>query len=232
MVLGNGLVAKGFRRYEEDDRFLIFASGVSNSSNKEVSEFIRERELLESNIHENQNKTLVYFGTCSVYDPILNHSPYVIHKLNMEKLIRDNHAHYHIFRISNLAGNTPNPHTVLNFFIQHINSGELFYLWKNASRNIIDIDDAFAICDQILQRDLFRNEVINIANPTNYPVMQIVENIEHLLGKKGRYELIERGSNPVINTESIQSLISERGIQFDATYLRRTIKKYLGKNDL
>ncbi|PWT71928.1 MAG: NAD-dependent dehydratase [Bacteroidetes bacterium] len=228
MVLGNGLVANGFKRYEHDDRFLIFASGVSNSANREVAEFVREQELLEYSIRENQHKTLVYFGTCSVYDPVLNNSPYVIHKLAMEKLIRENHSDYFVFRISNLAGNTSNPHTVLNFFVQHIISGQFFYLWKNASRNIIDMEDAFAICDRILQKETFKNEIINIANPANYAVTQIVGTIEKLLGKKGNYELIEKGSNPVINTDAIRPIISELGIQFDSAYLCRTIEKYFG----
>jgi nucleoside-diphosphate-sugar epimerase len=232
MVLGNGLVANGFKKYEHNDRFLIFASGVSNSANLEDAEFTRERELLERSIRQNKDKIFVYFGTCSVYDHLLNQSLYVKHKLAMEKLVQDNHDHYHIFRISNLAGHTNNTHTVLNFFVQHIVSGEFFYLWRNASRNIIDIDDAYLICNEILQKDLFRNEIVNIANSSNYPVTQIVESIEERLGKKGHYELIDKGSNPEIDTETIHSLISELGIYFDSTYLCRTIKKYFGTNDI
>ncbi|HEX4849266.1 MAG TPA: NAD-dependent epimerase/dehydratase family protein, partial [Puia sp.] len=179
-----------------------------------------------------RNSIFVYFGTCSVYDHLLNQSSYVKHKLAMEKLVRDNHDHYHIFRISNLAGHTSNTHTVLNFFVQHIISGEIFYLWKNASRNIIDLDDAFSICHEILQKDLFRNEIVNIANPSNYPVVQIIESIEKVLQKKGHYELIDKGSNPEIHTEQIRALISDLSIQFDSTYLCRTIKKYFGPNDI
>ncbi|MEJ0107137.1 MAG: hypothetical protein WDO19_33440 [Bacteroidota bacterium] len=84
-----------------------------------------------------------------------------------------------------MAGKTSNPHTVLNYFIQHILTGDFFYVWQKAARNIIDIDDAYAICDYILQNKMYKNEIINIANPINYPVTAIVNGIEEYFDKKG-----------------------------------------------
>src|SRR5215831_3721322 len=46
MVLGTGLVAGGFKAYVQNEKFLIFASGVSNSGNMDPDAFKREEQLL------------------------------------------------------------------------------------------------------------------------------------------------------------------------------------------
>ncbi|CAN5470935.1 hypothetical protein BH10BAC2_BH10BAC2_23970 [soil metagenome] len=226
MVIGKGLVANAFNRYNDDDRYLVFASGVSNSANKDELHFQREAILLAEALQKNKEKIFIYFSTCSLYDPSLTGIPYVKHKLAMEKMINEQHGHYHIFRISNLAGKTNNPHTVVNFFFQHIASGTTFHIWKHAARNIIDIDDAVIICDHIISNDLFVNETINIANPYNYSVAFIIETMEEILCKKGVYDVIEKSSIPEINTEAISSVIDLLNIQFNEGYLQRTLKKY------
>lgn len=226
MVIGSGLVAKAFTAYQNDDRYLVFASGISNSANEDVTHFAREEKLLKDALQENREKIFIYFSTCSLYDPSLQQTPYVKHKLAMETMITAAHNSYHIFRISNLAGKTDNPHTVLNFFFQHIASGTFFHIWKNAARNIIDIDDAVKLCDYIAKHDLSRNEIVNIANPHNYPIQMIIEAMEKILGKRGNYEVIDKSSVPEIHTDTIQPLVTALDIRFDDRYLIRTLKKY------
>jgi nucleoside-diphosphate-sugar epimerase len=226
MVLGSGLVANGFKEYRDDENCLIFASGVSNSANTDAGAFAREANLLRNSLQQHSEKLFIYFSTCSIYDPSLQASQYVNHKLAMEAILQENHGDYHIFRISNLAGKTNNPHTVLNFFAQHILSRDFFSLWKNASRNIIDLDDAVAICDYLIQNKLFKNKVVNVANPVNYPVLQIIRVLEEILRKKGNFKLIEKGYDPEINTLPIQPFLNELNLPFDKEYLNRTLTKY------
>ena len=232
MVVGNGLIARGFQDYADDDTVIIFASGVSNSANTDIAAFNREQRLLEDTIAANKHRKIVYFSTCSIYDPSLQHSAYVQHKLAMENIIAASHNDYLVFRISNLAGKTDNPHTVFNFFIQHIESGKPFQVWKKATRNIIDISDALLICGHIINNSLFSNQVVNIANPVNYPVIDIVTTIEHYFGKKGNYTLVDKESNPIIDIHPIDKIITDLAINFDRNYLERTIKKYFPINDL
>jgi len=59
MVIGHGFLAKRFESYQNNDRFIIFASGVSNSKNTQDSDYNRERELLSSTIKNNKTKILV-----------------------------------------------------------------------------------------------------------------------------------------------------------------------------
>jgi nucleoside-diphosphate-sugar epimerase len=232
MVLGSGMVARGFNEFIGDDRYLVFASGVSNSATHDSNAFVREKTLLNKSISEHRDKTFVYFSTCSVYDPSQRSMPYVQHKLAMEAMLEEMHHQYHIFRISNLAGKTDNPHTVLNFLAQHIRSGEFFFAWKHASRNIIDLDDAVKVCGHIIKEGLFKNEILNIANITNNPVPEIIGDLEVVLGKKGNYDLIDKGSNPEINTSLVREIYDLLKIGFDQGYLTRTLKKYYGRNDL
>ena len=103
MVIGNGLIAKRFGSYSNEERFLVFASGVSNSKTTDAGLYKREAELLLQSLAANTGKTFIYFSTCSFYDHEEQQSAYVLHKKEMETLIKERAAYYYIFRISNLA---------------------------------------------------------------------------------------------------------------------------------
>jgi len=226
MVIGSGMIAKRFSDYAEDGRFLIFASGVSNSTLNDENAFKRETNMLEGCIKNEPDKNLVYFSTCSIYDPSMKRSPYVLHKLEMENLIKTSGITYNIFRVSNPIGKTENSHTVLNYFIQHILGKEEFTVWKYASRNLIDLDDIYLICNYILRNNLFKKHKVNVANPVNYPVIQIVQAIEKHFGIEGNYQLADKGNSPLIDTSAIQPILSKLKINFNNSYLSSLLQKY------
>jgi nucleoside-diphosphate-sugar epimerase len=226
MVIGNGLVAKRFESYSRNNDFLVFASGVSNSKTKNPEAYNREINLLKDSIQIHKNKSLIYFSTCSVYDPQEKESAYVHHKLNIEDFIQTHARQYNIFRISNLAGTSSNPNTLLNFFFSHVKNGVNFDLWANACRNIIDVDHAYLIIDHILKHKLFPNQVINIANPENHPVKKIIATIETFLNIRSNYIEIDKGTCFEIDTSPIQHIIQELRIRFSPEYLRDLLNKY------
>jgi nucleoside-diphosphate-sugar epimerase len=226
MVIGNGLVAKRFESYIRNNDFLVFASGVSNSKTKNPEAYDREMKLLKDSVQRYNTKTLIYFSTCSIYDPQEKGSAYVQHKLHIEDFIQTRAKKYHIFRISNLAGISSNPNTLLNFFFNHVKNGVNFDLWTNACRNIIDADHAYLIIDHILKHNLFPNQVINIANPENHPGKKIIETIETFLNIKSNYIEIDKGTCFEINTSPIQHIIQELKIRFGPEYLRDLLNKY------
>lgn len=227
MIIGNGLVAQGFSLYKDDKKVLIFASGVSNSTTKNPDHFNREALLLTDALSSNHDKIVVYISTCSIYDTSLQGSLYIQHKLKMEQLIKNYAQAFLIFRVPNLIGFTNNPNTILNYFYQHIQTGEHFTLWKNAGRNIIDMEDMAAIADYFIQKKNHPAQIINIANQYTYRVIDIVQILEKILNKKGNYTLIDMGDTPVIDiSESIEAA-NMLGINFDENYLERTIRKYL-----
>ncbi|MBS1730968.1 MAG: NAD-dependent epimerase/dehydratase family protein [Bacteroidetes bacterium] len=229
MIIGNGMVAKGFRAYDQNDEVIIFASGVSNSANTDRSQFDKEQAILEKAILENPFRKFIYFSTCSVYDHSLRQAPYVLHKLAMEALIENTHSNFLIFRVSNIAGKTKNPHTVLNYFYNHIMDGSHFNLWETAQRNIISMDDLFSICDYIIQHTLFKNEILNVANKKNYDVKYIVQELEKFTGRKAHFTSLQKGSGPLINLSKIDSLFTKMNIQFNDDYLQKVMHKYFNK---
>jgi nucleoside-diphosphate-sugar epimerase len=228
MVTGNGLLAKRFASYQHNDHFLIFASGVSNSKTKNPDAYHRETALLQENLRQHPEKIIVYFSTCSVYDPEENRSPYVLHKLHIEKIIREQAKQYFIFRVSNVAGHSPNPNTLLNYFFYHIRNGINFDCWTHACRNIIDIDDVFEIADQLLTEKGHSVEPVNIASTLNYPVKEIISEIEAFLGTKSNYVEVNKGTCFDIDLSAIQPIL-QRSPKFGKDYLGQLLIKYFKK---
>jgi nucleoside-diphosphate-sugar epimerase len=226
MVIGNGLVARRFELYNREADFLVFASGVSNSKTKNPEAYNREMKLLKDSVQKYNSKSLVYFSTCSIYDPYEKGSAYVQHKLQIEDFIQTQAKQYHIFRISNLAGISSNPNTLLNFFFNHVKNGVNFDLWTNACRNIIDVDHAYLVIDHILKNSLFQNQVITIANPANHPVKKIITTIETFLNIKSNYIEIDKGTCFEIDISPIQPIIQKLAIRFDLEYLKDILNKY------
>jgi nucleoside-diphosphate-sugar epimerase len=231
MIIGTGLLARAFSyTFSEQDSVIIYAAGVSNSNCTDESEFLRERTRLGAAL-ENSSKidTFVYFGTCSVADPIAKSTPYVQHKLSMERMVKA-HPNNLILRLPQVAGNTPNPHTLLNFLYARIYRSEKFNLWSNAKRNIIDVDDIVSIALQLIANKSEQNTTFNIANSVNYLMIDIVSVMENILNKRAIYDLVERGSEYNIDTSEISSFLMKTNVKFDDDYLINVITKYYWKH--
>ena len=220
------MIANRFMKYKNDEDTIIFASGVSNSKDRIEDNFLREYTLLDKTIKDHPGKTLVYFSTCSVEDEDLKSAPYVVHKKSVEKFIEQNAAKYYLFRISNLAGISNNPYTLLNYFIFNILQNNTLTVWKNAYRNIIGIDDMYSIADDILRQKGWMNTTINIANPKNYAVPFIIDRIEEHLHKKAVRNEIEKGDNYDIDIALTEPVIKKLHIDFNDDYLASLLKKY------
>ena len=220
------MVGKRFHSYSEEDKFLIFASGVSNSKTTNQEVYDREIKLLKQAVREHVDRSIVYFSTCSIYDPDEKNSEYVRHKQNIEEFIQTNARQYNIFRVSNLAGNSSNPNTVLNFFYYHIKNDINFNLWIRACRNLIDIDDAYLVIDHILKNQLFPNQIVNIANPVNHPVKEIVAAIESFLNIKSNYIEIIKGDCFEIDISLMKQVADDLKIKFNPDYLDSLLRKY------
>jgi nucleoside-diphosphate-sugar epimerase len=229
MVVGNGMMAKKFFSFKDDENILIFASGVSNSKETKVENFEREKDLLFEAISQNSTKKFVYFSTCSIYDPSEKDSLYVKHKLECEQLIEKNCKNYLICRISNVVGKTDNPNTIISYLVSKIGSEQPFQLWKNSVRNIIDIEEVFSFVSHKVKAGIGAETCV-IANPFQYKVTEIVKKIEQILEKKAIFELIDKGSIFEIPLKSEDKLILEKGIDFTIEpYLNKIINKYFVK---
>lgn len=224
MIIGNGLLAKAFApEFAHNDTVTVFASGVSNSRETRPEAFQRERDMLEAAL--DAHHMLVYFSTCSILDPQLAASPYVLHKLAMEQLIAERAPQMAIFRLPQLVGHTPNPHTLTNYLHHQIDTGAHFQLWSYARRNLIDVDDVAAIVHQLMQ-DGATGRTLNVACPFSVPVVELVAIFEQILGKRANYSLVAAGSHYSIDVAPTSAAAAAAGVVMDTHYIDRIIRKY------
>ncbi len=226
MIVGNGFLASAFADdYLHTSDVLIFASGVSNSLENDSAAFMRERTLLRQML--GTKKQIVYFGTCSLYDPDLEQTPYVMHKREMENIVRESPC-YTIFRLPQLVGKSHNTNTLANFINAKITKNEHFSIWGNATRNLIDISDVTLIVKALLSDEKYLTQTINIACPTSLPILKIVKIFELVLGKNAHYSVVDKGGNYSIDVNLAEDVAKKVGINFDEAYVERIVSKYYG----
>lgn len=229
MIVGSGLLARGFASPDAlEEGCCYYAAGVSNSGCVDPSEFEREEARLAKALRAAAGaQAFVYFGTCSVADPDAAGSHYVRHKLAMERMVAAHPAHV-VVRLPQVAGRTPNPHTLLNYLYARISRSERFVLRAKATRNVIDVEDAVAIVRRLL-RDPARRYTVNVAAPRSVPVPRIVEAMELVTGKRALADLVDAGTPYEVDTAGIRPLIAELGLSFGPDYLLRVIRRYYGQ---
>lgn len=225
MVVGRGMLANAFGEYVDSDDVVVFASGVSNSSETKDAEFERERALLARTLQENRDRLLVYFSTCSVYDKYFPVSRYTKHKVEMEEIISSKEGSYLIARLPQVVGNLGNQKTLVNFLFNSIQNGTKFKLY-DIERNLIDVDDVFSIVNQAIKQNLTVNSSINIANPVNVKVTDLVRLIENTLDKNAIFDIENIEGSLKIDTSEMQKLVNAGKI-FTDSYIWQTLVKYL-----
>ena len=231
-VIGSGLLATAFSTQGIGvPNIFVYAAGVSNSSCTDPFEFNRERErLIEALKVGEQSDGFVYFSTCSIVDPDSENSPYIRHKKEMEELT-SSHRKFLIVRLPQVAGRTPNPHTLLNYLYTRVSRSERFIVWAHATRNIIDIDDAVTIVRELLRDGNSRQTMVNVANSRSYNIRDIVAMMEKVVGKRAIIEMIAKGVPYTIDTSGIAPIVRDLKLAFDNCYLERVMRKYYGQTN-
>lgn len=193
-VIGSGMMATRFKAdFAYDKNILVFASGVSNSKEQNTGAFMREEKLLRESIKEHEENKIIYFSTCSIYDPSESGSLYIKHKLKMEEIVFVHARNYMILRAPNLVGHLGNTHTIINFLVNKITASQRFECWKNSERNILDIDDFYKAATRVINES--KNMIVNIFNYKYYAVPDIIRIIESFFGIKALYTEVEKGSS-------------------------------------
>lgn len=221
MIIGKGLIASQFYDYDTDE-VVFFASGVSNSSENRKEEFLREQNLIEDTLKKYPNQLFVYFSTCSIYDSSKYNSFYVLHKLHMEELIKENITNYLILRISNAVGHGGNPNLLMNYLYRQITNDQVLNVHQNATRNLIDVEDVREITLQYIKSNSW-NKIVNVAYLENYFISEIIEAFESGIRKKSMKNLIDKGEHYSIDVKELD--YNFKTLDKDL-YLRELIKKY------
>jgi len=230
MVKGTGLVATAFMKlFGSDEKIIIFASGVSNSKEINQSAFDRERILLESVIRSLEHEKLIYFSTCSINDPDLSKTPYILHKLAMEKLVHKCNS-YNIFRVPQLVGKSANPHTLTNYLYTKIINGEELTIWKKAKRYLIDIEDVVLLANFFIKNEKYHNQVMNLIMVESICSHELVRHLEKITNKEAKYKMIDAGGDYEVSLLTCHEALEALGrkIMTKNNYLETVLKKYYG----
>ncbi|SNV47899.1 NAD dependent epimerase/dehydratase family [Chryseobacterium taklimakanense] len=224
MIIGNGLIASLFKEHDRED-VIFFASGVSNSLERDPAQFAREEHLIRKTIAENPGKIFVYFSTCSIYDSSKTGSDYVLHKLKMEQIIKNSTEKYLILRVSNAVGNGGNPNLLMNYLVRSVKSGETVNVHTKATRNLIDAEDVKNLTFSLLENGHL-NRIVNIAYPQNYSVIEILEIMERFFSLKLNLNLIKEGSGYEISIPNAEEYFRRNQLMNKEVYLCRILEKY------
>lgn len=227
MVVGNGLLARAFEHYKDNDQVIIFASGVSNSQETDEAAFDREHDLLMS---MPKDKLLVYFSTCSVYDYGKQQTRYVRHKMHMERMMYYFPRNI-VLRLPTVVGHTNNSNTFFNFFKNRILSGETLNILLGATRHLIDVDDVKKFGTLIIDKENQNKEPfrkkIEIGFDNQMSVDDIVEIMLYILDKNNELIMNGTGSDYDFPKEQCKGYMKEFNYIIPEDYNYKLLKKYL-----
>lgn len=225
LVVGNGLLARAMAPHvAQHHDCIVFASGVSNSTETREAAFAREAALLRT--HLSGARPLLYFSSCNVTDEGEMRRPYIRHKQAMESLVRAHGGR--VVRLPQVVGRTDNPHTLTNYLRDRIVRREAFQVWARAERNLVDVDDIVHIVAALLDRWPEGRDTLAIAARHSTPMPRIVQVFESVLGAKAHYSLVDEGRPMDIDAELALDIADRLGIDLDNGYLERVIGKYYG----
>jgi len=214
MLIGTGLLANTFNEYSDNENVIVFASGVSNSSEKDQKEFLREKKLIERTIYNNQEKLFIYFSSCALENASILNSPYYKHKKDMELFIQQLSQSYLIVRLPQVFGEIKEHTTLINYLCMKIIRGDMFEVWEEAYRYIIHIDDVLTLVKSFIENKL-ENKVINIANTYRYLIFELIECIEMTIGKIADFKVIKKQDKYTLDLSFLESYIEKNNLKID-----------------
>ena len=230
MIVGSGFIAKNFSHYKEELEKLaicLYAAGISNSQINDYNLLEKEKNrIIDFSKKFDKKKKLVYFSTCSIFDPSRNKSLYVKNKIYIENFIKENFNKFLILRLPEVVGRNDNNITLVNFIYQQVINKKKFEVWKKAKRNLIDIEDAVSLTMGCLKKNI-QNKTVNISNPIFCYATEIVKIFEELSKIKANFNLLDKGNDKwIVDTFEISAIIESQRIKFSENYLYEVIRKY------
>ena len=225
MIVGNGLIATALKKSDINfDKYVIFASGVSNSRLEDRSEFEKEFELIKEYL--NMDKKFIYFSSIHMLDPSQNKSMYVAHKIKIEKFIEQNFKDYIIYRLPIVIGQGGNAKSLFNFLYDSIRNKKNMNILVDSYRYVIDVEDVVYFVSQTLN---ITKNTINMVFDKPYNIIDIIKSFENVLNIKAVYDECVGGdffevNNTVLKDNLINSQILNEYSNIE--YIRKTIKKY------
>lgn len=226
MIIGEGIIFNRFIDYSLQSKYFIIAGTINDSLIKDEAIILQEEAVIAAALSDHNDLIILYFSSCSIIDPSVQHTQYVRHKIRMEKLIQKSAPHYYIFRLPQILGLSETTSNLVGSFVNAIINHQKIEIWQNARRNLIDIDDVHEVVSEILRRNILRNKIINIASPQQTDVLRLVQDIEEFTECAADYILVDKGSEYHIDISDIQSILFDLNLNFDQNYVSQSLRKY------
>ena len=234
-IVGSGFIAKSFKKknnFFKKNNSILYAAGVSNSNSKDLDLYKKDFNRLKKYKNVSKIKKIIYISSCSIIDPARNKSLYLKNKLANENYIKSKFANYIIIRLPEIIGKNKNRNTLVNFFYYNIKYSKCFFLYKNAMRNFIAINDVISIIEEIVKKKI-NNKTINIASTKMTKIIDIVKIFEFILNKKALFSVKNKKLLKFkINIKEINKLNSFKKIKFNRKYLLENLKKYSSNENI
>ena len=223
------MIANEFLANADDSlSFCLYAAGVSNSHCLDQKEFDRDARRLRDTLELIPKELpLLYVSTCSINGAVVPPSQYIAHKILMEETVLKRSLS-RVVRLPQVAGVSPNPHTLLNHIFNKIKNGEPISIWKNSTRNIIDVKDVRKIVLSIVRDVPFDDipNVVNVANTNAVSILKLIDAFESALGIIAKRNILDAGDQIQVNVDWIQPILSASGISFGTDYIENMIRDY------
>ena len=224
MIIGNGLMASAFiDDYRDDNRFVIFASGVSNSSETDDFLFSMEEILLRKILQENEDKHIVYFT--SFINP--KKQKYIDHKIYMENIIKHSDVFYTILKLPQVIGNGGNQNNLFNYIISNIKNNNTINIYNNVYRSLIDVEDVKKIVDILVKKWLDKNTHISFSHIEKLLVKDIVFLIAKKLNIKPVINMVDSEMYDFPERTLVADCLIEHLGIIPEGYTERIINKYI-----
>lgn len=223
IIIGKGLLGRAFEGFHPQDH-VVFCSGVSKSNETKKSEFHREKNLLDSISKNNRDKKIIYFSSFIAGKV---RSPYAIHKEDMEACVRQHAGGYLIFRLPQVVGITGNT-TLVSFLVESIINSSLIYIYRDAKRNLIDVDDVFRIVTSVCNKEV-EGETICIGAKHQISVNDIVDRISTILSTPVDKKILEGGYDQKVDLESLYRYLGKNDPLLTSIYPYDVLDRYVLK---
>lgn len=221
------MVAGALKELSGWDNDILFSSGVSNSGEKDEKNYKKETDLVKFHLAKLIHPaSFVYFSTTSIFDSLKKGNSYILHKINIENLIKASNVNFLIIRLPNLVGFSSNPNTLTNYFSDCIRLERTIRLNRNAIRHLIDVADLPSILIDIKSNFGKCKMTVNVETDRPLSAQQILSLIEDVMMKKAYIHPSAENADLENNDDSLKISTINYIWKIREEYHRNLLKKY------
>jgi hypothetical protein len=214
MIIGNGMIAQACATLASRKDLIIFASGVSDSSETGTEPYLRETALLDKYLNAAAGRTLIYFSTCSVSDPEQRSKPYQQFKLRIEEHILTYAPHSAlIIRLPQVMGHPARAAQLGGALLHCLQTHNVFLVHRLACRYLFYAGD-IPLAIECLTGKSGMTGVINVAHNNCLQMLQIAEIFKRLTGGVMQVQTIEKGTCCEIDNANFLKRTAARHAEF------------------